>query len=242
MENFVDIPISQTWEEMFGLYQKVLIAKSKKMKADKEKQLIKLDKWYQEELPNAIQERKEKYVTHEELCKLMKWKLTRGKFRPRLEQMVQSNSEEEVETASRNAFKELPNLPNAVKALTVLKAIGPATASAVLAAGAPDKAAFMADESMLAIPGLAPLQYTLPFYNEFMDNVKSLTKKLNKDQQGDGTKWTPHKVELTLWTYQMSKTLCPELLSENSDDSATGKRKSDAGNGKRDAKVKKVKK
>ncbi|XP_033742122.1 uncharacterized protein LOC117328725 isoform X2 [Pecten maximus] len=239
MENFIDHPTSQTWGEVYGLYNKVLIVKSKIMKPDKGKQLTQLDHWYQEELPGAIKARKERYVTHEELCKLMKWKLTRGKFRPRLEQMVQSNSEEEVEAASRKAFKELPNLPNAIKALTVLKAIGPATASAVLAAGAPDKAAFMADESMLAIPGLAPLQYTLPFYNEFMDHVKSITKKLNKDQD-DGIKWTQHKVELTLWTYQMAKTLCPELLDVK-DNSTTAKRKKVSENGKTDDKVKKLK-
>ncbi|XP_060073052.1 uncharacterized protein LOC132552877 [Ylistrum balloti] len=224
MENFTDNPTSQTWETVYGLYNKVLVAKSKNMKADKAKQLKELDKWYQEELSATIKGRKDRYVTHEELCKLMKWKLTRGKFRPRLEQMVQSNSEAEVEAASRKAFKELPNLPNAIKALTVLKAIGPATASAVLAVGAPDMAAFMADESMLAIPGLAPLQYTLPFYNQFMDHVKSITKTLNKDQQ-EGTKWTPHKVELTLWTYQIATNLCPELLAGIEDDSTTTKRK-----------------
>ncbi|OWF45482.1 hypothetical protein KP79_PYT06269 [Mizuhopecten yessoensis] len=166
---------------------------------------------------------------------------TRGKFRPRLEQMVQSNSEEDVKAASLKGFKELPNLSNAIKALTVLKAIGPATASAVLAAGAPDKAAFMADESMLAIPELAPLQYTLPFYNQYMDYVTTITKKLNKDQEGDRIKWTPHKVELTLWTYQMAKTLCPELLPDAEDDSTTQKRKKVSENGKKDDKTKKLK-
>ena len=55
--------------------------------------------------------------------------LQRGKFRPRLEQMVQSNSEEDVLNASKKAFKLLPNLSAAIQALTVLKAIGPATAS-----------------------------------------------------------------------------------------------------------------
>ncbi|XP_021363763.1 uncharacterized protein LOC110457002 [Mizuhopecten yessoensis] len=241
MENFIDTPTSQTWERVYGLYDKVLIVKSKKMKGDKEKQLKDLDYWYQEELPVAIKGRKERHVTHEELCKLMKWKLMRGKFRPRLEQMVQSNSEEDVKAASLKGFKELPNLSNAIKALTVLKAIGPATASAVLAAGAPDKAAFMADESMLAIPELAPLQYTLPFYNQYMDYVTTITKKLNKDQEGDRIKWTPHKVELTLWTYQMAKTLCPELLPDAEDDSTTQKRKKVSENGKKDDKTKKLK-
>lgn len=140
--------------------------------------------------------------------------------------MVQTNSEEDVKTASVKAFKALPNVPNAIKALTVLKAIGPATASGVLAAGAPDKAAFMADESMLAIPGLAPLQYTLPAYTQYMDQVTTITKQLNKSPDGAGFKWTPHKVELTLWTYHLAKSLCPDLLSDMTDASPTVKRKS----------------
>lgn len=50
----------------------------------------------------------------------------------------------------------------------------------MLAAGAPDQAAFMADESMQALPGLQPLQYTLGFYLQYMDKVKELVKALQK--------------------------------------------------------------
>lgn len=46
--------------------------------------------------------------------------------------MVQTNSEEDVLKASKKAFKLLPNLSAAIQALTVLKAIGPATASGSL--------------------------------------------------------------------------------------------------------------
>lgn len=53
----------------------------------------------------------------------------RGKFRPRLTELVQANSEEDVKSASIKAFKALPDIPAAIQALTVLKAVGPATAS-----------------------------------------------------------------------------------------------------------------
>lgn len=53
----------------------------------------------------------------------------RGKFRPRLQQMVEGNSAASVEDASKKAFKALPNLHDAITALVVLKAVGPATAS-----------------------------------------------------------------------------------------------------------------
>lgn len=53
----------------------------------------------------------------------------RGKFRPRLTELVQTNSKEEVKSASIKAFKALPDISAAISALTVLKAVGPATAS-----------------------------------------------------------------------------------------------------------------
>ena len=43
--------------------------------------------------------------------------------------MVEENSPDSVEAASKKAFKALPNLKLAIEALTVLKAVGPATAS-----------------------------------------------------------------------------------------------------------------
>lgn len=66
--------------------------------------------------------------------------------RPRLLDFVSSLDESSVESASRKAFKSLPDLKKATSELTVLKGVGPATASAVLAAYAPDVAPFMSDE------------------------------------------------------------------------------------------------
>lgn len=43
--------------------------------------------------------------------------------------MVKENSEEDVLKASKKAFSVLPNVSEAIKALSVLRAIGPATAS-----------------------------------------------------------------------------------------------------------------
>jgi 3-methyladenine DNA glycosylase/8-oxoguanine DNA glycosylase len=48
--------------------------------------------------------------------------------------------------ASRKAFATLPDLSRAITELTVLKGIGPVTASAVLAAYALDVAPFMSNE------------------------------------------------------------------------------------------------
>lgn len=53
----------------------------------------------------------------------------RGKFRPRLTELVQQNDPAEVEKVTQDAIAALPNLETAVKTLTRLKAVGPATAS-----------------------------------------------------------------------------------------------------------------
>lgn len=126
------------------------------------------------------------HITTSELSKLMQWKLTRGKwrfhlfilhfspllsslyfhlsycltyaanFRPRLLDFVSSLDESLVKSASQKAFQSLPDISKAVSELTVLKGVGPATASAVLAAFAPHLTPFMSDEVTL-------LSFTLTF-------------------------------------------------------------------------------
>lgn len=109
--------------------------------------LISLDDFYRNQLPSLIHHRNPNpYIDTAELSKLMQWKLTRGKWRPRLLDFVSSLDDSSVKSASEKAFKSLPDLTKAVSELTVLKGVGPATASAVLAAYAPDVAPFMSDE------------------------------------------------------------------------------------------------
>ncbi|XP_069496623.1 uncharacterized protein [Ambystoma mexicanum] len=195
------------WQQVFGIYPEVI-----KAKGGKQKKLPALDRWYQSELPAAVLSRPDKYLSHAELVKLMEWKLTRGKFRPRLQQMVQANPGETVEACTRRAFQLLPDVGAAITELSQLKAIGPATASAVLAAGSPDTAAFLADEAVLAIPGLPPVQYTLKYYLLYLDKVRSCVRRLKKAGGGGGGEWTPHRVELCLWTWAVAEKLCPALL------------------------------
>ncbi|XP_075755322.1 uncharacterized protein LOC102443902 isoform X1 [Pelodiscus sinensis] len=193
------------WRTVFGVYWDVL-----KAKGGKQKKLAELDKWYQEELPVAIAGRKEKYLTRAEVVKLMEWKLARGKFRPRLQQLVATNSSETVESCTRKAFQLLPDVAAAITELSRLKAVGPATASAILAAGAPEAAAFMADEAVESIPGLTPIQYTLKHYILYLDKIQLCVMKLNKADAE--TAWTPHHVERCLWAWAVAQKLCPSLL------------------------------
>lgn len=188
-----------SWREVHDKYWAVVEARVKGKTPSK---LLTLDRWYQEELPATISNRSQRYVTHSELVKLMEWKLTRGKFRPRLQQLVDSNSEDSVEKCSRKAFSLLPDVHAAITELSSLKGVGPATASAVLAAGAPEQAAFMSDEAMESIPGLTPIQYTTKHYILYLNKMLEQTEKLNKvDNQQD---WTPQKLEQCLWALSIA--------------------------------------
>ncbi|KAM3916094.1 uncharacterized protein RB166_015472 [Leptodactylus fuscus] len=194
----------QTWKQVSDMYWEVVAAKG-----TKQKQLLELDKWYQEELPALIATRPQKSITQEELVKLMEWKLMRGKFRPRLKQLAASNSASMVESTTKKAFQLLPSVSAAIDELCQLKGIGPATASAVLSAGAPELAAFMADEAVESVPGMSPIQYNLKHYLRFLEELQKKSKALTIASEEE---WTPHRVELCLWTWKVGQKLCPQLL------------------------------
>ncbi|XP_060727155.1 uncharacterized protein zgc:112496 [Tachysurus vachellii] len=201
------------WRGVYDKYWAVVEAKA----AGKQKssgKLLELEKWYQMQLPAAILARTERSLTQSELVKLMEWKLTRGKFRPRLKQLVGSNSEEAVLQCTKKAFCLLPDVQSAIAELSTLKGLGPATASAVLAAGAPGEVAFMADEVVESIAELRPVQYTAKHFSLFLEKIQHKTNQLNEaDSQHD---WTPHKVELCLWACQIQPSLLKALpLSDN---------------------------
>lgn len=188
-----------SWREIHDKYWAVVEARVKGKTPSK---LLSLDRWFQEELPTTISTRSQRYITHSELAKLMQWKLSRGKFRPRLQQLVESNSDDSVEESSKKAFSLLPDVHAAITELSSLRGVGPATASAVLAAGAPEQTAFMSDEAMESIPGLTPIQYTAKHYILYLNKMLEQTEKLNKvDDRQD---WTPQRLEQCLWALSIA--------------------------------------
>lgn len=70
-------------------------------------------------------------------------------FRPRLLDFVSSIEDAVVKRASEKAFESLPDVEKAISELSALKGVGPATASAVLAAFAPNLTPFMSDEVVI---------------------------------------------------------------------------------------------
>lgn len=129
----------------------------------------------------------------------------KGKFRPRLQQLIGSNSEEAVQSSTSKAFGLLPDVQAAITELCKLKGVGPATASgthtpiqscnncnkphlnhsklspsAVLAAGAPGEVAFMADEAVESIAELRPVEYTAKHYALFLQKMLHKSSQLNR--------------------------------------------------------------
>jgi hypothetical protein len=206
---------AKQWSYILSLYKDVLKLKAEQRSTKKggPEELIKLDTWFQEQLPKLIHSRKDPHIIHEELVQITKWKLMRGKFRPRLLDLVRINTETAVLQTSKKAFRKVyhaKNLSQAIGALVTLKGIGPATASAVLAAAYPEHAPFMADECMLSTPGVEATDYTLAEYTNYSEQIKNCTERLKaSDPEG---KWTPHKVDMALWAHYLARELQPTLL------------------------------
>lgn len=177
------------WKEALSAYESRIESLNKP-------NLVSLDQFYRKELPPLLVNRNPNpYITTPELSKLMQWKLTRGKWRPRLLDFVSSLDEDIVKSASQKAFQSLPDISKAISELTVLKGVGPATASAILAAYAPDVAPFMSDEAMVAALGNSK-DYTLKQYLLFTEKLQAKAKELS----AKGGSFTPSDTERALWS------------------------------------------
>ncbi|EEP80937.1 predicted protein [Uncinocarpus reesii 1704] len=157
-----------------AVYRTKLESKAKNSKDDIERQLksfLELDCWRYQVLPAALQDRADTTATRptkrtkrapdasagadglhlnkDELVQLMEWKLKHGSFRPALMNLIRSNPDSQIHTATSNAFSSLPTAlkpqdgdgddalyPSAsLEILTKsLRGVGPATASLILSA------------------------------------------------------------------------------------------------------------
>ncbi|KAK4136548.1 hypothetical protein BT67DRAFT_416702 [Trichocladium antarcticum] len=114
---------------------------------------------------------------------LVEWKLRHGKFRPTLMKLVLSNDPSFVKDTVQKAvrhYRDKSDVSGALKILTQLKGIGPATASLLLAVHDAD-VIFFADEafSWLCSAGPTPtIKYTLKEYTELNGRARALANRL----------------------------------------------------------------
>merc|ERR1719400_1610338 len=114
---------------------------------------------------------------------------------------------------TKKAFRAIDkrkDIEAAVAALSNLKGVGPGMASAVLAAMAPELAPFMADEMLLSMPDVEGIDYTMKEYMRMVEKTKECVDRLN----AQGGEWTPHKVEMAVWTFYVLREFKPEVLED----------------------------
>lgn len=207
------------FEFLLDLYPQALQLKAESKKK-KPEELKKYDQWYTNELPSRIKQRCVKegtgYLTHEELIQTIKWKLARGKWRPRLKELITMNTPRVVQVETKKAIRQLmkkDDLTSAIQAMCNLKGVGPAMASAVLSATMPDSIPYMSDECMLSLPGMSDrsIDYTVAEYLKMVKHVRRASKRLASSGE---SKWTPRCIEQVLFSHHVIVHQKPELLEK----------------------------
>jgi len=200
---------------VLGQYRKIFDMHAQETRGAKKNgpaELIKLDNWFQESLPQIIKSRKDQQLVYDEVVQITKWKLLRGKFRPSILDLVRTNTETAIKNVTKKAFKKMPNINAAITALTQLKGIAPATASAILVAHSPNLCPYMAEENMAATPGVEESELTISEYLNYVEQTNICVERLRA--QDPKTGWTPHKVELAMWTLYQAKQHNSNLLDD----------------------------
>ncbi len=152
-----------------------------------------LDAWYTDELPRVIASRMVPHITHDELVQLTEWKMARGVWRAPNLILVRSNAPNVVEDVTTLAFARIPHLTAPVAAISELKGVGPATASAAAAACAPQYFPFFDEIVAAQIAGLGAVAWTLGYYGRYAAQLRERANVLGKE-------WTPMMVERALWS------------------------------------------
>ena len=158
-----------------------------------------LDAWYRDELPGAIAARMPPHVVHAELVSLTEWKMARGVWRAPNLVLVKGNDPQAVVDASADALARLPHPTKPIAALATLAGVGPATASAVVAAYSPATHPFFDELVAAQVPSLGKVAWTLGYYARYAAALRERAARL-------GDEWTPVRVERALWAHVGGKT------------------------------------
>ncbi len=86
----------------------------------------------------------------------------------------------------------MPHPTAPISTIAELEGVGPATASAVVAAAAPETYPFFDELVAAEIPGLGEVKFTLGYYARYADQIRARAAALGKG-------WTPAMVERAVW-------------------------------------------
>jgi hypothetical protein len=189
MESLWNSDSLKAWASALDGYESVVAAQ-------RVARLPELDRWYRRELPATIASRKPAHATHDELVRATEWKMARGVWRARNLILVRGNAPESVVKASTNALAAVPDPRIPIATMAELAGVGPATASAIAAAAAPDVYPFFDDLVAAQVPGLGATAFTIPFYLKYAAAIRDRAARLG---------WTPVQVEQALWSHAGGK-------------------------------------
>lgn len=158
------------------------------------KPLPELDRWYRHDLPGLVAARRPAHVTHGELVRVTEWKMARGIWRARNLALVRGNPPETVERTSTAALAAIPDSRAPIAALSELAGVGPATASAIASAAAPEVYPFFDELVAAQVPGLGEVAFTPVYYAKYAAALRDRAGRL-------GAPWTPSAVERALWAH-----------------------------------------
>ncbi len=160
--------------------------------------LVDHDSWYHTQLPESVALRSPAYFTHDELVRVTEWKMARGVWRARNLVLVRGNSSDVVEQVTADGFTLVPDPLQPVRTIATLAGVGPATASAVLAAYAPQYYPFLDEIVAAQVPSLGAPAFTPGYYRRYAEALCTRARQLAGG-------WTPAKVERALWAHAGGK-------------------------------------
>lgn len=160
--------------------------------------LRELDAWYRHELPPLVRARAPLHLTHDEMVRVTEWKMARGVWRAPNLVLVKSNPPGAVEEATSAAAGLLTNPAKALAAVTALKGVGPATASAALAIMAPYAFPFFDEIVAGQVTELGAVAWTAPYYRKY---AAALTARAESLRGVLGNEWTATHCERALWAH-----------------------------------------
>jgi hypothetical protein len=131
--------------------------------------LPELDAWYHAELPALVRARPSAHVTLPELVRVTEWKMARGVWRAPNLVLVRGNDADAVARTSAEALAAIPHPTRPIAGLATLAGVGPATASAVAAAAAPERYPFFDELVAAQVPALGAVKWTLGYYARYAD-------------------------------------------------------------------------
>lgn len=177
---------AKAFQDALLKYQSILDAVSAAKGAkDGQQTLAELDNYRYNEVVQSLNSGDPPHQMElDDIRKLVQWKLRHGKFRPKLMELVSSNDAATAKDTIARAmehYRDKADAVGAIKIISELRGIGPATASLLLAVHDPEKVIFFGDEVFywLCCGGkVGSAKYNMKEYQDLQSRAATTSKRL----------------------------------------------------------------